>query len=118
MPAGPKNLYTPEAKKLWKELKSGYSEADLVRFGYTLASYANELAFYHKIEAEIATLESAVVSYTNNKNKTNYRKSELTRARKESLELLLKLAKALKLPPQSAGMTGNGGDDGGLELPP
>jgi hypothetical protein len=96
-------LLTPEAKAIYSRLADYYTDDEKERFQYPLAAYCNELAFFHKIEKELAALPSAVQDYTNNKGKTNPTKHELTRARKESLDLVLKLARELKGTPKSAG---------------
>lgn len=96
-------LHSKEAQTIYRDVAKCYKAEELTRFIYTICAYCNELALYHKIEKELATLDSVVVLFTNNKNKTNERKHELTRARAESRKLLSDWEKELRLTPKTYG---------------
>jgi hypothetical protein len=106
-------LWTEEAKAIYAALKSKWNAEDLESYGQIISRYCNELALYRRIEKELAQTESLLQDWTNNKLKTNPKKSELTRARNESALLLIRYEKLLNLIPKH-----KGGDDlPNIEMP-
>lgn len=96
------SLWTPESRQIYAYLKDRWTAEDIAKYQLLISRYCNEMAYYRRIEKALSEAD-LLQDWTNNKLKTNPKKSELTRARNESALLLIRLEKLLKLAPEKNG---------------
>jgi len=87
------NLHTESADNIYDSIAARYSQEELTDYGFVIAAYANAVSEYNYLMGQIA----------DHRRIRNPKITTIYKQRKEALDIVLKLARELKLTPRTAG---------------